>query len=97
VSFPAESDRSTTRHYFVHESGDGVIFDRKGRVIVGRPGCQGHFLLGLLDYFLWATQRLFERGEDRYVSYLTSRISLIHDVDDKRNADYGEYYTRKSR
>lgn len=37
------------RHYFVDEHGDGTIFDRKGRVIVGNEGCSTHFALGVLD------------------------------------------------
>ncbi len=37
------------RHYFVDEHGDGTLFDRKGRVIVGNEGCSTHFALGVLD------------------------------------------------
>ncbi len=40
---------SNTRHYFVDEHGDGTLFDRKGRVIVGAEGCSSHFALGVLD------------------------------------------------
>lgn len=37
------------RSYFVDESGDGVIFDKRGRVLLGSDGCPKHFILGLLD------------------------------------------------
>lgn len=37
------------RHYFVDEHGDGTLFDRKGRVIVGNEGCSSYFALGVLD------------------------------------------------
>jgi hypothetical protein len=37
------------RSYFVDEAGDGTLFDRKGRVIVGTPGCSRFFILGLVD------------------------------------------------
>jgi hypothetical protein len=37
------------RQYFVDEAGDAVLFDAKGRVIVGQEGCSKHFILGLLD------------------------------------------------
>jgi len=47
------------------------------------------------DYFLWALQRLYERREDRYVTYMWSQISLVHDPDDTREAPYGVYYTKK--
>lgn len=33
-------------------------------------------------YFLWALQRLYERGEDRYLGVLWSWFSLVVDVDD---------------
>ena len=39
----------STRHYFVDEAGDGTLFDRKGRVIIGTEGCSRYFILGLVD------------------------------------------------
>ena len=53
------------------------------------PGLQA------VDYFLWALQRLYERREERYVSLLWPRFSLVHDLDDTRQARYGVYYTKK--
>ncbi|MBN1657578.1 MAG: DUF3800 domain-containing protein [Anaerolineae bacterium] len=47
------------------------------------------------DYFLWALQRLYERGEDRYVELLWPAFSLVHDLDDTREARYGIYYSQK--
>jgi len=35
------------RHYFVDEAGDGVLFNDKGRVIIGQDGCSRYFILGL--------------------------------------------------
>ena len=35
-------------HYFVDESGDPTIFNRKGRIIIGNDGCSGYFMLGKL-------------------------------------------------
>lgn len=37
------------RNYFVDEAGDGVLFDSKGRVILGLQHCSRFFILGLLD------------------------------------------------
>ncbi len=45
---------------------------------------------------LWALQRLYERGEDRYWEYVSEKVSLVHDVDDTRNNEYGEYYTKRN-
>ena len=47
------------------------------------------------DYFLWALQRLYERGEDRYVDLLWPAFRLVHDLDDTRQARYGVYYSQK--
>jgi hypothetical protein len=35
--------------YFVDETGDGVIFDGKGRVLVGTGKVQDHFTLGMVE------------------------------------------------
>ena len=51
--------------------------------------------LQAVDYFLWALQRLYERKEKRYWQFVLPSVSLVHDVDDTRNNDYGEYYTKK--
>jgi hypothetical protein len=54
-----------------------------------------HGGLQAADYFLWALQRYWERGEERYLAFLLPKVSLIHDIDDIREAAYGRYYTRK--
>jgi hypothetical protein len=46
------------------------------------------------DYFNWALQRLFEQGEDRFVTYLWDRFRLVVDMDDIRRARYGAYYNK---
>ncbi len=51
--------------------------------------------LQAVDYFTWALQRLYERGEDRYLTYLWPAVHLVQDIDDKRKAGYGVYYTKK--
>lgn len=35
--------------YFVDEAGDGTLFDRKGRVLIGTRGCSRYFILGLAE------------------------------------------------
>ena len=37
------------KHYFVDEAGDPVLFDSKGRILIGSEGCSRHFAVGLLD------------------------------------------------
>ncbi|MCW1883822.1 DUF3800 domain-containing protein [Luteolibacter flavescens] len=52
--------------------------------------------LQAVDYFLWALQRTYERGEDRYLQMLWPQCSLVVDADDIRIAAYGSYYTSKN-
>ena len=47
------------------------------------------------DYYLWALQRMYEMGEERYVEFLKEKFDLIIDIDDTRNKSYGEYYDTK--
>lgn len=51
--------------------------------------------LQAVDYFTWALQRLYERQEEEYVKCLGESIRLVLDIDDKRKAGYGKFYTRK--
>ena len=46
-----ESQKTETsiRHYFIDEGGDGTLFSRNGKVLVGTPGCSRLFVLGLLE------------------------------------------------
>lgn len=37
------------RSCFVDEAGDATLFDKKGRSIIGSPGCSRFFILGLMD------------------------------------------------
>jgi len=47
------------------------------------------------DYFLWALQRFFERGEDRHIEYLWPACRLVRDLDDFSESTDGSAYTQK--
>jgi len=49
--------------------------------------------LQVVDYYLWALQRLYEREEDQFFKPLAQKYRLIMDLDDKRNKGYGEWYS----
>ena len=49
--------------------------------------------LQIVDYYLWAVQRMFEREEDRFFYSVASDYELILDLDDKRNREKGEVYS----
>jgi len=51
--------------------------------------------LQVVDYFLWALQRFYEKHEDRYLELLWPSFCLVHDLDDTREKEYGVYYTQK--
>lgn len=48
--------------------------------------------LQAVDYFLWAVQRAFEKGEDRFITAIWSHVRLVMDIDDTRKATYGAHY-----
>jgi len=49
--------------------------------------------LQVIDYYLWALQRMYEKGEDRFFELVKNDYRLIMDLDDTRNKQYGEYYS----
>lgn len=52
--------------------------------------------LQVVDYYLWALQRLYEREEDQFFKPLAHKYRLIMDLDDKRNKGYGEWYSDRN-
>ena len=57
---------------------------------------RAHGGLQAVDYFLWALQRFYERGEDRFIRLLWHQCRLVHDIDDTRSVEYGVYYNKKT-
>jgi Protein of unknown function (DUF3800) len=53
--------------------------------------------LQVIDYYLWALQRLFHKGEERFYRALEPQYELVMDVDDKRNRSRGEWYSDANR
>jgi hypothetical protein len=72
----------------------GITATAPIEIIAATPDQAGG--LQAVDYFLWALQRLYERWEDRYWEYVAEKVSLVHDVDDTRENDYGAYFTKKN-
>ncbi len=54
-----------------------------------------HIGLQVADYCLWAVQRLFEKQEDRYLSLIWPRVSLLVDADDISENPYGTYHSQR--
>lgn len=54
-------------------------------------------LLNIADYFCWAVQRVFEKGEIRYYNFLKEKISLVIDLyDTTKYEKWQNYYTPKN-
>ena len=70
-----------------------ITSDAALQVSQARPKDQAG--LQAVDYFTWALQRLYERNEERYTNYLWKAFRLVQDIDDRREAGYGVYYTQK--
>ncbi len=68
----------------------GVKLDCKVVFNVQQPTTEP--LLNLADYFCWAIQRVFERGEMRYYNFIKDKIRLIHDIYDFEKGKIGEIY-----
>ena len=62
---------------------------------VRSAGITEHAGLQAVDYFLWALQRMYERGEDRFIRLVWDKVALVQDVDDTREKPYGRFYTKK--
>lgn len=71
----------------------GITTDAPIYVIASTP--VAHAGLQAADYFTWALQRLYEKGEERFLSYLWNMVHLVIDIDDKRTSGSGSYYTQK--
>ena len=74
-------------------------FERKTGLSSDKPtgirAAEPHEFGGLqvVDYYLWAIQRMYERGEDRFFESLRHAYRLIMDLDDTANRPYGEWYS----
>jgi hypothetical protein len=69
----------------------GVQHDRPTSIESGYP--HEHAGLQIVDYYLWALQRLYERAEDRFFNTLAKGYRLIMDIDNTRNKPYGEWFS----
>lgn len=50
-------------------------------------------LLSVVDYGLWAVQRVFERGETRFYDVILPKVKSVIDVYDLDNGGHAHFYT----
>jgi len=72
----------------------GIVTTSVLEVHAARP--DEHAGLQAVDYFLWALQRLYNTGEERFILALWEKVSLVVDIDDTRRNSCGEYYTQRN-
>ncbi len=54
-------------------------------------------LLNVADYFCWAVQNVFEKGEVRFYNFLKEKISVVVDLyDAEKYTDWKNYYNPKN-
>jgi hypothetical protein len=51
--------------------------------------------LQAVDYYLWALQRFYERGEDRFLDLIWPQVGEIHDLDRLEKGRRGVFYTKQ--
>lgn len=73
------------------EKKTGISSDSETTILSGYPS--EYAGLQVIDYYLWALQRMFERREDRFFRLIAPAYRLIMDLDDTRNKPYGEWYS----
>ncbi|MFN0177839.1 MAG: DUF3800 domain-containing protein [Gemmatimonadales bacterium] len=92
-----KSDRNTALTSALHRAKER--FNRRWRtdhdkpVVVASGVPSQHAGLQVADYLLWAIQRLYEKGEERYYTALAPHYRLVMDLDDLRHKPYGEWYS----
>lgn len=69
----------------------GIPVPGKFKISIDTP--KGNAGLQAVDYFLWALQRHYERGESRYLEFLWPQVKQVRDldqvVDGRMGATYG--------
>lgn len=72
--------------------------EHKCRVVFNIQQPTNEPLLNLTDYFCWAIQRVFEKGEVRYYDFISNKISLVVDLYDSDKYKGGKnYYNGKNK
>jgi hypothetical protein len=70
----------------------GIVGSAPIEIVPGNP--PEVVCLQAIDYYLWALQRFYERGEDRFLKLVWPHVKLVIDVDDTREKAYGVFYTQ---
>jgi hypothetical protein len=75
----------------IYEQNFGVKPKHTVNVVSSNP--RQHAGLQAVDYFVWALQRFYEKGEDRFWRFVWPKVRVVHDLDDMREHSFGTIYT----
>ena len=75
------------------ESDYGVRRSARVSIVASTP-CESAGLQAV-DYCLWALQRHYERGEDRYIELIWDKVVEVEDMDRIESGRQGVIYTKK--
>lgn len=75
----------------IYEQNFGIKTKHTVNVINSSP--VNHPCLQATDYFLWALQRFYEKGEDRFWSFVWPKVRAVYDMDETREHSFGTIYT----
>ncbi len=89
----ADEDIPVVVHYFIDEYEQSFGIKSKHTVNVISSSPVQHPGLQAVDYFLWALQRFYEKGEGRFWTFVWPNVRVVHDLDDKREHSFGTIYT----
>ncbi|TGL21707.1 hypothetical protein EHQ46_07580 [Leptospira yanagawae] len=88
-----ENALSKAKTSFINKKPDGEI---KREIKFNIQNQKTEPLLNISDYFCWAIQRVFEKGETRYYDFLREKISLVIDLYDSNKKESWSNYYKKS-
>ena len=71
-------------------------FARKHTVNVQAKLSKEDACLQACDYFLWALQRRYEKGESRFIELMWPQVGEIHDLDITQGSRRGAFYTQQN-
>ena len=84
---------SSTREKFIVDN--NISSNSNIKIFCSQPS--DHPELQIIDYCLWALQRLYEQKEDAYFNIIKDKFKLIIDIDDKRKSGAGTHYCLRNR